>query len=383
MAALSTNRPAGDDLEHLRGNLQAEVDNSFLYASLATFEDRPQVAAVYRSLAEAEHAHADMWRARFRQLHAKPPEVTPSWRARVMARIARKFGAGVVLPTLIEGEQEMSRAARRAKRERGVRLSGQENAHGRILEAIQSGNSHGIEGRHLAQLEGRHRAMGGNALRAAVLGATDGLVSNLSLVMGVVGAAVSNTGILIAGLAGLLAGSISMALGEWLSVQSSRELYAKQIAVESDELELTPEDEARELAMIYQAKGLPGEQANALAIKLIADPAAALDTLAREELGIDPEELGGSAWVAAFTSFLLFAVGAIVPVLPFVIVEGLVAVLSSLAFSAVGLFALGAAITLMTGRGVIFSGLRQTAFGLLAAGVTFGIGRLLGVAIGG
>lgn len=379
----TTARPASEDLKRLRDNLQAEVDNSFLYVALAALETRPQIASVYRSLAEAEGAHADMWRGRFRSLAVEPPAIAPSWRARTLAWLARRFGAGVVLPTLIEGEREMGVAARHLKRQRGVHASGQENAHGRILEAIRTGSDHGIEGSRLAQLEGRHRAMGGNALRAAVLGANDGLVSNLSLVMGVVGAAVSSAGILIAGFAGLLAGSISMALGEWLSVQSSRELYAKQIAIESEELELTPEDEARELALIYQAKGLPEAQANALAIKLIADPAAALDTLAREELGIDPEELGGSAWVAAATSFLLFAVGAILPVLPFILLESHIAVISSLVLSAVGLFGLGAAITLMTGRGVFFSGLRQMAFGLAAAGVTYGIGRLMGVAMAG
>jgi VIT1/CCC1 family predicted Fe2+/Mn2+ transporter len=378
-----TTRANTDDRRRLRKNLQVEIDNSFLYSALAAAEPKTPIAAVYRSLAEAEAQHAAMWGQRFRDLHVEPPAVAPSWRARVLAAIGRRFGAAVILPTLIEGEREMGRAARQVKRGEGVRPSGQEIAHARVLEAILNGGVPGVEGAQLAQLEGRHRAIGGNALRAAVLGANDGLVSNLSLVMGVAGAAISDAGIVIAGFAGLLAGSISMALGEWLSVQSSRELYARQIAIESEELELSPEDEARELALIYRSKGLPEEQANALAVKLIADPREALDTLAREELGIEPETLGGSAWIAAFTSFLLFAFGAIIPVLPFVAVGGGVAVMTSLVLSAVGLFGLGAAITLMTGRGVLFSGFRQTIFGLAAAAVTFGIGHLLGVALAG
>jgi VIT1/CCC1 family predicted Fe2+/Mn2+ transporter len=172
-----------------------------------------------------------------------------------------------------------------------------------------------------------------------------------------------------------------MALGEWLSVQSSRELYKRQLAIEEEELKTSPEEEQEELALIYQAKGVAPEEARALAARLTADPTQALDTLAREELGIDPEELGGSAWEAALTSFVLFALGAIIPVAPFLFLAGNTAVVASLAVSALGLFAIGAAITLLTGRGVWFSGLRQMGFGLIAAAVTYGIGRLMGVTL--
>src|SRR5256714_1939537 len=166
------------------------------------------------------------------------------------------------------------------------RFPADERSHARLLSAIVGKT--GIEGNALARFEGRHRAIGGNALRAAVLGADDGLVSNLSLVMGVAGASLSNHGILVTGFAGLLAGAISMALGEWLSVQSSRELYQRPIAIEPEELETVPEEEQEELALIYQAKGIPTQRARELAAGLIADPHTALDTLAREELGIDP-----------------------------------------------------------------------------------------------
>jgi vacuolar iron transporter family protein len=201
--------------------------------------------------------------------------------------------------------------------------------------------------------------------------------------MGVAGADLAGQSILITGLAGLLAGSLSMALGEWLSVQSSRELFEHQIGIERHELLAAPEEEAEELALIYQAKGLSLEQARDLGQRLVQDQQAALDTLAREELGIDPEALGGSAWVAATTSFLLFSVGAIIPVVPYFFGEGTAALLASLLLSVIGLFAIGAAITIITGRSALRSGLRQVLFGVTAAAITFGIGRLFGAALGG
>jgi VIT1/CCC1 family predicted Fe2+/Mn2+ transporter len=201
--------------------------------------------------------------------------------------------------------------------------------------------------------------------------------------MGVAGAIFDSRTVLITGFAGLLAGAISMALGEWLSVQSSRELYSHQIAVEEAEIAASPEEETEELALIYEARGLNREQARLLSSQILSDSSSALQTLAREELGIDPEELGGSAWTAAITSFILFALGAIVPVIPFTFLTGLTAVAVSIAFSTVGLFILGAVITLFTGRRVLYSGMRMVVFGLIAAAITFGIGRLIGASLGG
>jgi vacuolar iron transporter family protein len=216
-----------------------------------------------------------------------------------------------------------------------------------------------------------------------VLGANDGLLSNFSLVMGVAGAQLAGQAILITGMAGLLAGAGSMAMGEWISVQSSRELYERQIGVEASELEEVPDEEEEELALIYQAKGLSEQEARATASRLMADRSSALDTMSREELGIDPQELGGSAWEAAITSFVLFALGAIVPVAPFFFLSGWSAVTVSAVLSALALFGIGAAITLLTGRSVWFSGLRQVLIGGAAAALTYGLGTLLGVAIGG
>jgi VIT1/CCC1 family predicted Fe2+/Mn2+ transporter len=238
-----------------------------------------------------------------------------------------------------------------------------------------------MPGADVARLEGRHRTAGGNALRAAVLGANDGLVSNLALVMGVAGANLSPQVILITGIAGLLAGSFSMALGEWLSVQSSRELYEHQIRTEAAEIEASPEEEAEELALIYQARGMDVQQSEVLARRIMTDPREALDVMAREELGINPSEMGGSPWVAAFTSFALFATGAFIPVLPFLFTSGTTAVGVSLILSALGLFGLGAGITLFTARSPLRSGLRSVLFGLAAAGGTYAIGRLIGVAV--
>jgi VIT1/CCC1 family predicted Fe2+/Mn2+ transporter len=226
-----------------------------------------------------------------------------------------------------------------------------------------------------------HRARSGNALRAAVLGANDGLVSNLSLVMGVAGASLGRSEILITGLAGLVAGSCSMAMGEWVSVTSARELLERELAVERRELEVNPEEERDELATIYEGKGLSREQAMVVAEGVMTNPAAALDTHAREELGIDPEELGGSAWQAAGASFLLFCVGAIPPIIPFVFIGGTTAIVISLVLSGIALFAIGAVITRLTDRSPLKSGARQLGIGLGAAAVTFGVGAIIGTAV--
>jgi VIT1/CCC1 family predicted Fe2+/Mn2+ transporter len=288
-----------------------------------------------------------------------------------------------VLPT-IAGREEADRDKYLSQPDaRGAGLSAEEQSHARLFRAIAPEGDRGVSGSVIAQFEGRHRASGGNALRAAVLGANDGLVSNASLVMGVAGADLAGRNILITGLAGLLAGSLSMALGEWLSVQSARELYSHQIAIERAELEAAPAEEAEELALIYQSKGLPADRARELANRLVEDETAALDTLAREELGVDPEELGGSAWVAAVTSFLLFSVGAIVPVIPYFFGEGTWAVLVSVALSVIALFAIGAGITIITGRSALVSGARQVVFGLAAAAITFGLGTIIGAGLGG
>ncbi len=307
----------------------------------------------------------------------------PDTRTRILGWLAEKFGPQAVMSVLLGNEQQGNQGYLYDDNPESGKMAVEEQSHARLLSHIVQKKRGGMEGGLLAQLEGRHKASGGNALRAAVLGANDGLVSNLSLVMGVAGAALSAKTILITGLAGLLAGAASMALGEWLSVQSSRELYQHQIEIEQQELEIAPEEEEAEMVLIYQAKGLSKKQAEELVARMMENKDTMLDTLVREELGIDPQELGGSAVEAAITSFILFAIGAIIPVISFFFYYGSTAIILSLIFSTVGLFIIGSGITLFTGRNVWFSGSRQVLFGLIAAALTFGIGKLIGVSIGG
>ncbi len=372
-----------DDIERYRRNRQDEVDSAAVYTAMADAESQPQLASVYRRLADTERAHAAFWAEQIREAGSDPGDAAPSRRASVLAWLARRFGPGLVLSSMQAGEAIGGSGYAAQPEVTGTGMAADERSHERLLTVIAETPGQGARGDVLARLEGRHRATSGNALRAAVLGANDGLVSNLSLVMGVAGAVLDSTTILVTGLAGLLAGSGSMAMGEWLSVQSSRELYQRQLGIEAEELAAVPDEEAEELALIYEAKGLSTDRAREVAEQLIADEAMALDTLAREELGIDPDELGGSAWEAAATSFVLFALGAIVPVLPFFALRGPVAVGVSLVSSAVGLFAIGAGITLLTGRSVLFSGLRQVGIGLAAAVLTYGVGSLIGVTLVG
>jgi VIT1/CCC1 family predicted Fe2+/Mn2+ transporter len=370
-----------DDLDRFRTNRQDEVDSAAQYRAMAAAERDAAVARIYRELAEVEDKHAGFWETKLRERGVEPGPRRPSWRARVLAWTARRLGPRVILPTVAQREA-VGRNDYAAQSETAhTRMPAQERSHARVLKAMLK-RPEGVAGSELARVEGRHRNVGGNALRAAVLGANDGLCSNLALVMGVAGASTSSHAILVTGLAGLLAGACSMALGEWVSVTSSRELAERELHVEREELAAAPDEEREELQLIYEAKGIPKDEARQLSMRLLDDHGAALDVLAREELGIDPADLGGSARVAAITSFLLFAFGAVFPVIPYFIASGTAALVASIAVSGLALFAIGAAITLFTGRSVWLSGGRQTILGMAAAGVTFGVGTLLGAAVG-
>ena len=372
-----------DSRQRYTANLQGEIDSASLYRTLAQTEKNPELAKVYARLGAVEEAHAEFWKRKIGAIGQRVPSLRPSFRTRALAGLARRFGPAFVLPSINTLEQMDSGTYETQPEAVAGGLPAAERSHARIIEALAAPSPAAFSGATIARLEGRHRALGGNALRAAVLGANVGLCSNLSLVMGVAGADLAPRAILVTGLAGLLAGAFSMALGEWLSVSTTRESYQRQIKTEADELEQVPEEEEEELALIYQAKGLPEDQARALAQRLIANKATALDTLVREELGIDPDELGGSAWAAAGTSFLLFAIGAIFPVAPYFVLAGLPAVIASLVASGLALFLIGAGTTLFSGLGVWFSGLRQLLIGFAAAGATYGLGKLIGVAVTG
>jgi VIT1/CCC1 family predicted Fe2+/Mn2+ transporter len=369
------------DIERYRSFLEDERNSAALYSALAENEPNPKLAEVYRRLAAAEEGHAQTWARKLQEAGVAPPAFRLAWRTRTLIWLARRFGPEAVLPSIsrMEGNGTHDYLEQAGAQE----MAATEQSHARLLRQIGKTTTGGLEGAAVAQLEGRHRSAGGNALRAAVLGANDGLVSNFSLVMGVAGAALSAKSILLTGLAGLLAGAISMALGEWISVQSSRELYQRQIEIETEEIEASPEEEIEELSLIYQSRGIDEAAARNMASQVMSDRQMAVQSLSQDELGINPEDLGGSAWEAAITSFLLFALGAIIPVFPYIFLSGFNAVIASAVFSALGLFIIGAAITLFTGRPVWQSGLRQVIFGLAAALVTYTIGRLIGVSLGG
>jgi vacuolar iron transporter family protein len=257
-------------------------------------------------------------------------------------------------------------------------IPAEERSHMRTLRAMQRRGEDRPES--ILDLEGWHRTIYGGSLRAAVFGANDGLLSNFSLVMGIAGANAEPRFVLLAGIAGLLAGASSMAAGEFVSVQSQRELYEQQIAVERQELEMAPEEEKEELSLIYQAKGVPSSQAEELAERILSNPQSAIDTLAREELGLDPASLG-SPWVAAASSFFAFATGAVIPVIPYLLLSGSSAFVTSAVVCGTALFILGLLVSLFTGKSALFSGLRMLGIGAIAAAVTYFIGKLLGVTV--
>jgi vacuolar iron transporter family protein len=361
-------------------NIQTEIDAAFLYGKLAQNEEDQNVASVFRQMSDIEHGHA---LAFFEKTDLHLSELPgPSTRAKILNRIGKIFGYDYILGVLLDTEKSISTSVINARSKTSSASSISDTAHVAILTNLLNGNPK-IAGTTLTRFEKRHRSVGGNALRAAVLGGNDGLVSNFSLVMGIAGATSGQKEIMLTGLAGLLAGALSMALGEWISVKSSQELSENQMQLEMNELEINPEGEEKEIALIYQAKGIPQEQARKMASDIISNKENALAILVKEELGINVEDLKGSAMEAAITSFVLFSVGAIIPLTPFFFLDGTIAILASIVFSAAGLFLIGAAITLFTAKSVWYSGFRQILFGLAAAAVTFGIGRFIGVSVAG
>jgi VIT1/CCC1 family predicted Fe2+/Mn2+ transporter len=378
----TSNKPTGNDIARYRANYLSEQEGVYLYSKLAEVEGDVHLAELYRRLAAIEQRHADLWKDYLSRAGATSPAYTPTWRIRALLWVARRLGTGAVLSTVSSMEQRAMSEYDAQPEAVEAGLPADERSHARLFGSLLRSARGGIAGPLLAQFEGRHRNAGGNELRAAVLGASDGLTSNLSLVMGVAGATLAGHAVLIAGLAGLLAGAFSMSIGEWVSVQSARELSQHQIAIERQELQEAPQEEQEELSLIYQSKGLDEPTAKELAASLMQQSGTALDTLVREELGINPKELDGSAWGAAITSFFLFAIGAIIPVFPFIFTNGLVAVVISLVLSVLGLFGIGAGVSLTAGSPLWKAGARQILLGLLAAGITFGLGRIIGSAVG-
>lgn len=336
--------------------------SAFLYRVLAEKEKGTRRGGLFRSLEEEAKKQAAIWGKKAEEKGGTIPSgFTPDPRTRVLSVLVGWFGPRSL------------RTALAAMKVRGMSVYSSPH----LLEHALPTSVQDIGQRH------RHAGTGGN-LRAAVFGINDGLVSNASLIFGIAGGIAGASGdpklIVLSGIAGLLAGAFSMAAGEFVSVRSQREMYEYQIGLEREELEEYPREEAEELALIYEAKGLPKDEARGIADKLIADPQRALDTLAREELGLNPDELG-SPWGAAVASFLSFAVGASIPLIPFLADLGEKGLLVSILLTAAALFSVGVAISLFTGRSAVLGGLRMLLIGGAAGGVTYAIGRFLGVSL--
>ena len=363
-----------------QANLDDEINGIAIYQMLAKAERDAERRAIFEELAEVEEHHAKVFREKLLEAGVTPKERGPGMRVRAIGVAARWFGVNSVLP-IVRSMEAGAYSAYMAQDEAAQALAPDEREHRKTMSRLERGDVEPMQA--ITDREKWHRGGGGGTLRASVFGVSDGLVSNASLVMGFSGAQTQGDVVLLAGVAGLLAGAFSMAAGEYVSMRAQRELFERQIELEREELAANPEEERREIALIYRAKGLSREQAEVTATQLMADPDVALETLVREELGLDPSSLG-SPWGAAISSFLAFAGGAVVPVVPFLLApaaEGVSAgyVIASAALAGLALFAVGASLSLFTGRSALKSGLRQLGLGAVAAALTYGIGRVIGV----
>lgn len=348
-----------------RRHMADELDGAAVYRALAERADGER-REILLGLADAEERHARHWADKLEQLGHERPRIAAhrvGGRARLLAWVARRLGVGAVIPLLERGEaSEISRYD--AEPAAPARMVVDERVHARVVAGLFP--------------SWRARTSGG--LRAGVFGVNDGLVSNLALVMGMAGGQAANETIILAGLAGLAGGALSMAAGEFISVTSQRELFAGEIALEAAHLdELT--DQANELALLLRARGTPEHEADVAAAELLRDPDQAARVLAREKLGFDPTALG-SPWGAAASAFATFSVGATIPLLPFVVRSGTAAVVAAIIAAAIALFTVGAAISLLTNRPMLRAGARQLTVGAIAASATYLIGSLAGTVLG-
>lgn len=336
---------------------QEEMQSAYLYRVMAEVERDTVRKQLFIELANAAQSQSHIWADLMQsQGQPSPSNYQPNARARLVAALIRALGPGNIKPVLA------------AMKVRGLSVyASQAKVPGHTMPAS------------IEDEDDRHRSVrsGGN-FRAAVFGVNDGLVSNASLIMGMAGASSNPKIVYLAGVAGLLAGAFSMAAGEYVSMRSQRELYEYQIGLERDELLAYPDEETEELALIYAARGLPLDQARDVARQIMLDPEQALAALAREELGLNPDDLG-SPWGAAFSSFLAFSAGAMVPLLPFVVGRG--NVLTIALVTGLALFCVGALLSLFTGRGAMLSGLRMVLIGGIAGLVTYFVGHFIGAGL--
>jgi len=360
-------------------NLLDERDGAALYEGLARYEKDPARAESFRELARAERRHADIWQRKLEKAGVPLPSELPSTRVRVLVWLARRLGSAAVVPMALEAEAgDADKYDQQG--EEAAAIADEERAHRQVLSGMSARSPAGA--RELISVRERWHRGGGRAgsIRAAIFGMNDGLISNLSLILGVAGAGVDPHTVVVTGFAGLLAGAFSMAAGEYSSVASQRDLLARQVEMERREIAEAPEEEAAELALIFKQKGLSTEQASRTAAEILKHPESALDTLVREELGLDPDDLG-SPWGAASSSFLMFAVGAIVPLVPFLFSRGPSAAGVSAGLAGLVLAAVGGLVGFLSGTSVVRSAGRMVALAGLAAGVTYLVGRLFGAVV--
>jgi vacuolar iron transporter family protein len=365
-------------------NLRLERDAILLYDALASIEKDEARSSAFTRIAANERRHADVWARKLEDqgVDVPPAPTRPRPRVALIILLARLFGTKAVsdLVTALEGDEEEIYESQSSPEVAAI--AADEREHAEIWRRLKSGAITSPEDQ-IAVRERWHRSGRSGTLRAVIFGVSDGLVSNLALVMGVAGAAGTSHGdprfIVLAGVAGLLAGAFSMAAGEYISMQSQRELFERQIALERAEMEAMPEEEQAEMAALYRAKGFTQQEAETIAARLFEQPERALDTLIREELGLDPSELGSPVG-AATGSFIAFGAGAAVPVVPYLVTSGPGAFTASIVLSIAALFTVGAGVSLLTGRGFLFSGVRQVLIGAAAAVITFAVGSAIGVA---
>ncbi len=332
---------------NIRDNWWEEKRSAYLYGIMASTEKNHLHKKLFFDLQAAAERQAASWAKTF---HEKYPNETLTFQLDFRTKLVTQL----------------------------VRLLGVERVHF-ILSAMK------IRGMSVfSKFHSEHRHTSGssaNNIRAAVFGINDGLVSNMSLILGIAGANASPQVIILAGVAGLLAGACSMGAGEYISVRTQREVYEYQIAIEEEELREYPEEEIDELTLIYQARGIPKEQALQLATIMINNPETGLNTLAREELGLNPDDLVSPVG-AMLSSFFAFAIGAFIPLVPFLRHDGSLSLYYSMGFTGIALFCIGAALSLFSNRNAIWLGLRMLGIGAAAGAVTYEIGRLLGVTLG-
>jgi vacuolar iron transporter family protein len=360
-------------------NLLDERDGAALYEGLARYEKDPARADSFRELGVAERRHAEIWQRKLEREGVEIPPDRPSSRVRALVWLARRLGSAAVVPMVLETEAGDADKYEQQGGEAAA-IAAEERAHRRALAGMSHGQPTGAR-ELIADRERWHRSGGrAGSVRAAIFGMNDGLVSNLSLILGVAGAGVSPRSVVVTGFAGLCAGAFSMAAGEYTSVASQRDLLGRQVEMERREIEEAPEEEAAELALIFKQKGLSTEQASRTAAEILKNTDSAADTLVREELGLDPEDLG-SPMHAAVASFALFSVGALIPVVPFLFTSGTLAIGISAALAGLVLAGVGGLIGFLSATSIVRSAARMVGLAVLAAGVTYAVGRIFGATV--